>query len=193
MNRGKLILIIGPMKSGKSSELMRMLRIRRVAKKRIFALKHAIAKGAHHGADLLKSRDGSEPVDAIEVDKLAEFSLEGVEDAVIGVDEGQFFQSDELLSFCRTAVRQRNLVIVAALNGDSEGCAWPSISALIPFCKDIKPFTAVCEFCGQDAQMTFRCGSSIEQIDVEAEYKPACEECWDTQTTLKIASCCGAQ
>ena len=84
-------------------------------------------------------------------------------------------------------MQQRNLVIVAALNGDSEGCMWPSISVLIPFCKEIKLFNAVCEFDGQDAQMTFRCDPGIEQIAVNAKYMPACEQCWDEQTTRKMA------
>ena len=190
VNKGKLILILGPMKSGKSSELMRMLRIRRVAKKRVYALKHSIADGAHHRVNMLKSRDGSEPVDAIEVAKLSEFSLEDVKDAVIGIDEGQFFESDDLLHFCQAAVRARNLVIVAALSSDSERCMWPPVSAAIPFCEELKLYLAVCEYCGQDAQFTFRCAGSDERIDVAAEYKPACGECWEAQDVLKIMAKC---
>jgi len=176
---GKIVLLLGPMCAGKSTELKRLLRKHQHAKKRIIALKNAIdVRNEDDRKGLLSSRDNSTPIVATVVEKLSEFSLEGVEKAVIGIDEGQFFSPGDLTTFCLQAAQQNNLVIVAALSSDVNGDPWPSIAPMTALVDDIQFFAAVCDFCGEDAAFTVKLGGGSALIDVAAKYAPACRKCF---------------
>jgi len=176
---GKIILLMGPMCSGKSSELKRRLRMHQVAKKTVIAIKKDIdVRNDEDRKGLLSSRDGSHPIEAIVVEKLSDYALVGVRGAVIGIDEAQFYTPKDLLEFCVVARDQGNTVVVSALSGDKRCKMWPSIVELQPICDQIHFLTAICEFCGEEAPFTMQLSGSTELVDVDGKYAPVCFKCW---------------
>lgn len=177
--RGGVHLLIGPMKSGKTQQLVCKLHRHRIAGHRVVALKWAKdVRSERDRAGLLSSRDGSEPFQAIFIETLRDYPLDGVTNSVIGVDEAQFYDAAELASFCDTAARAGNVVFVAALSSDSERRKWAAVAELVPLVDSVESFCAICERCGDEAPFTMRVGGSRERIAVDAVYEPACRACW---------------
>ena len=92
--RGEIQLIIGPMFSGKSTELLRRLKRCQIAVLRCLLIKYE--KDDRYSEDLFSTHDGQQ-LKAIKCHKLN--SIEGAcsEFDVIAIDEGQFV-SDLLLT-----------------------------------------------------------------------------------------------
>lgn len=181
MSSGRIFLILGPMSSGKSSELKRRLRNARIGRKKVFAIKNEIDHRKHDKKGLLHSRDGSNPVEATSLAKLSDFSLKGVSGAWIGIDEVQFFEKDDLVKFCVTARKQGNVVIASGLSSDFNRNMWPSVAALLPLHDGVPTFlSAVCDLCGGEATSTKKLGGAAKLVDVDGTYIPVCNTCWES-------------
>lgn len=175
IEEGKIVLIIGPMFSGKSTRLIGTIRkYTYKAKKTImikfFADKRYSEKSEVVTHDLLK-------YDSIDCKNLRDHFEKIKNYDVIGIDEGQFFP--DLVEVCEELALMRKTVVVAALNGDFRMEPFPVIAKLISKADKIKLLKAYCFKCHRDAKYTLRIVQSNETVLIGAgeAYKPACREC----------------
>ena len=174
-NEGKIVLILGPMFSGKSTRLIEVIRKYAYKAKKTIMIKFY--------ADQRYS-DKSEVVthDLIKYDSI---NCKNLRDSmeilkkydVIGIDEGQFFP--DLVEVCEELAFLKKTVIIAALNGDFRMEPFPVISKIISKADKIKLLKAYCFNCHKDARFSLRIVQSNETVLIGAgeAYKPACREC----------------
>jgi len=163
-----LELIVGPMFSGKSCEILRRIRMLKVLKKKYLVVKPSI--DTRYDENMIVSHNmEKEPctrlkklVDIYDINK----DIFDKVDTIL-IDEGQFF--DDLLVIVKKLVEKDNInVIVAGLIGDYNRQKFGQILDLMPFCDldKIKFLTALCVDCmdGTSASFSHRNNISDEQI-----------------------------
>ena len=165
-------LIIGPMFSGKTTELLRRLNRDRIAGKKCVLIRNRIDKRQ------ILTHDNT---DNHLIEEIIEQQLSGVDINafdVIGVDEGQFF--DDLPVVNDWANLGKN-VMIAGLDATSEQKPFGKILDIIPFCEEVVKLTAVCHKCGSYlASFTyFKAGNKTGDVLVgsENEYEARCRNC----------------
>ena len=155
---GSITLILGPMFSGKSTELMRRVRRFTFARKRCLVCKYKQDQ-RYAGEDTLATHDRQTMV-ARPCEKLADIESLYRGFDVIGIDEGQFFP--DLNEFCERAANEGKVVIVAALDGTFERKPFGTVCELVPLAERVEKLTAVCRVTGADAAFSRRLGSATE-------------------------------
>jgi thymidine kinase len=171
-----LILILGNMFSGKSSEMFRRVERYKYAGKKCVILR--------------PERDNRKFLTRSNLEKTSDISIQYVETLktfdekyfntpefpdILGIDETEFFDdTDYLIKWANAGYE----IIACALNGDRNQQPWPSIQKLIPNVDDIYFTKAVCISCGKDASFTYADFKTKEQIVVgDKQYFPLCREC----------------
>ena len=140
-----LELIVGPMFSGKSTEL-----IRRVQRLQTIGKSLAVYNSVNddrYGLDGIYTHD-MKTVQCITTDTLmSQLHTSTFETAdYIFIDEAQFFK--DLFNFVRDIVDKHGKhVIVIGLNGDSNRIPFGQINDLLPYCDDITMLKALCSKC----------------------------------------------
>jgi thymidine kinase len=175
---GEMQLIVGPMFSGKSSELMRRLRRYRHSRRRSLLVKHSKDTRYDTANKLQVATHDKLTMVAHECAKLSEIPEELLRDVdVIGIDEGQFFS--DVAIFADEMANQGKIVIVAALDGTFERKPFQHISDMVPLCEKMDKLSAVCAVCGEDAAFTRRLGSekAVEIVGGSEMYLPVCRGC----------------
>lgn len=144
----KLELIVGPMFSGKSSELIRRIRIAR-----LIHTNDADILVVSHSSDTRYAREkiathNNVQEDCVSLDSLAPLlRCERFKAASnIFIEEGQFFQ--DLETFVKEAVEKYHKnVTVSALDGTFLRKPFHQVINLIPFADDVSHFKAICMMC----------------------------------------------
>lgn len=178
-NRGCVHLIIGPMFSGKTSELIRRVQRHRQARRRCLVIKYA--EDTRYDARAVCTHD-MRTYKAIPGLRLMDFFdqivSEGVD--VVGVDEAQFFEQDDLHTFVTTLADLGKIVVVAGLDARFDKAPFESICTLVSACEWVTKLTAVCSECGGDASFTKRIGdcAEVKLIGGSEVYKPVCRRCY---------------
>jgi len=176
---GRIEVITGPMFSGKSTELLRRLRLAQIARKRTAAFKHATDvrysedEIATHAEQRSWAMSVSSPLEILE-----SWHARGA--AVIGIDEAQFF-GEELVQVAEQLAERGKRVIVAGLNQDSFGAPFGPMPALLARADDIFLTRAVCMVCGEEATKSFRkagAGGAQVLIGADQQYEARCRKCW---------------
>ena len=174
-NEGRLVLILGPMFSGKSTRLIEIIRKFTYKAKKTIMIKYFEDKRFSEKSevvthDLIKydSLDCRNLRDSFEILKNYD---------VIGIDEGQFFP--DLVEISEKLVLLKKFVIITALNGDFRMEPFPVIAKIISKADKIKLLKAFCFFCHKDAKFSLRIIKSNETVLIGSEeaYRPACREC----------------
>lgn len=182
MNTGNIQVILGPMWSGKSSELLRRFRLYKL-KYKTCIIKYS--KDTRYSLDAsilthdkLECRD-----DVIENDgdlgkmkNLADYD-------VICIDEGQFFKG--LVDFCEHYANVGKTIIVAGLDGDFKRRPFGETLQLIPKAEEVVKLSAICSHkdCKDAAAFTHlhNGGVTIDQdtqelIGGSESYQPYCRK-----------------
>jgi thymidine kinase len=176
---GRIEVITGPMFSGKSTELLRRLRLAQIARKRTAAFKHAadIRSAEDEIATHAEQRGWAMAVEsALEIQE--SWHARGA--AVVGIDEAQFF-GEEIVPVVERLAERGKRVIVAGLNQDSFGRPFGPMPALLALADDLFLARAVCVVCGEEATRTYRKpGAALAQVLIGAEeqYEARCRKCW---------------
>lgn len=152
-NKGKLAVICGPMFSGKSAELIRVMHIAEIASQKVALFKPQIDDRYSH--DDISSHDGirkrAHVVDtAREILTVVASSPEKLQ--VVGIDEGQFFDRG-LPMVCHWLVDQGMAVTVAGLDRNFRGEPFGSIPDLLAMADEVSKLRAVCMRC-KDPRVT---------------------------------------
>lgn len=145
---GWLEVICGSMFSGKTEELIRRVRRARIARQ-VVALFKPSRDDRYHESEVVSHQGAS--LSSIPVDSPLEILAhlpEGV--AVVAIDEAQFFE-ETLLEVVQALLRRRLRVIVAGLEQDYRGEAFPVMAALMVEAEFITKSLAICVRCGNPA------------------------------------------
>ncbi len=179
-NMGWIEVIVGPMFSGKSEELIRRLRRAEIARQRVQIFKPVIDQ--RYAVNEIVSHSGL-GIRSDNVRTAAEV-LERVEPRteVIGIDEGQFL-GERLVEVCMQLADTGKRVIVTGLDTDYLGRPFEPIPRLLAVAEEITKLLAICVRCGNPAVHTQRLVASEELIVVGASgtYEARCRRCFEPQ------------
>jgi thymidine kinase len=183
---GFLEVIVGPMFSGKSEELIRRTTRAFIAKQRVQVFKPALDSRYDdlHGGVAVASHNGR-TLQALAVESVAQ--MRGVLDSgaqVIAVDEGQFL-SHELVGFACDLAEAGKRVIIAGLDLDFRAEPFGPIPELLARAESVTKLTAICVRCGAAATRTQRLlgghpahyGDPVILVGAAESYEPRCRTC----------------
>lgn len=170
--------------SGKSEELIRRLRRAQIARLSVQSFKPAIDSrySEIHIVSHSEMRIESQLVSSAgEILKSV-----SVETEVVGIDEGQFFDTD-LVSVANDLAYQGKRVIIAGLDMDYLGRPFEPMPQLLAIAEDITKTRAICMQCGSPATYTQRLIASRERVVVGAAdaYEARCRACYDPNLSDK--------
>jgi len=171
-------LVIGPMFSGKTTELIRRCRRLMAVGNKVLIIN--AKKDNRNGIHAVTTHDGAK-LEAKSVDMVTVHWFEQFMDdyQVIAFDEGQFFEGlDEVI---RVLLSNGKHVIVSALQGDSTMNPWKMVSKLIPLANEIIHVKALCVKCHNEASYTKRLVPVTNQVCVggKEKYMACCYECYN--------------
>lgn len=182
----KLEIIIGPMFSGKSTEIIRRVRLLQIIDKKILTVKPS--KDNRSVSDKITSHN-NDSVDCITVNNLSDIDTDiiGTHDTIV-IDEGQFF--DDLVETIDYWLKTYNInVIVAGLDGDFQQKPIGKILNLIPLSNKCIKLNSVCQKCkdGTKAPFSFRIVDSDETVLVGGsdKYMPLCRKHYNELSKYK--------
>jgi thymidine kinase len=174
---GKLELIIGPMFSGKSTELIRQIRLLQKIDKKVLVTKPIIDQ--RYIQDKITSHN-YESVECKVLSRLDEISDEVIKQYnTIIVDEGQFFP-DLVDTITRWVNNYSINIIVGGLDGDFQRKPIGQILDLIPMADKCTKLNSLCNMCkdGTKAPFSFRLVKSNDKVLVGGSeaYIPVCRK-----------------
>lgn len=181
LSGGWLELVVGPMFSGKSEELIRRVNRAIIARQKVQVFKPAmdqrydrIAVASHNGRTL---------------EAFAVHNVQGIQDAleedtrVIAIDEGQFLE-EELVPLVLDLAAAGKRVIIAGLDLDFRGEPFGSMPLLLAHAEFVEKLTAICR-CGSAATRTQRLlggqpahyDDPVILVGAAESYEPRCRRC----------------
>jgi thymidine kinase len=179
MFKNNLELIIGPMFSGKSTELIRRIRLLQNIDKKVLVIKPYI--DFRYNINKITSHN-FETCDCLVLNTLNEFPCNEIEnyDSII-IDEGQFFT--DLFDTITFWIDNYNIdIVVAGLDGDYKRQPIGDILKLIPYSNKCQKYNSLCYCCKNiqcEAPFTFRINkNNNEQILIGSSesYIPLCRK-----------------
>jgi len=185
-NMGWIEVVVGPMFSGKSEELIRRLRRAEFARQRVQIFKPSIDE--RYAVNEIISHSGL-GIPSDNVTKAAEI-MDKVQPRteVVGIDEAQFLGED-LVEVCTKLANLGKRVIVAGLDTDYRGRPFEPMPRLLAVAEEIVKLLAICVRCGNPAVHTQRLVESEELIIVGATdiYEARCRRCFEPNPALAKA------
>ncbi len=170
----KLEIIIGPMCSGKTSELIKRARWHTQFKKVLIIN----SRFDNRSEDTIKTHDNI-VFPATKVNKLSELDNLVFDYDVLCIDEAQFF-SDLYKTVIKWLNKDKIIIIIASLDGDSDQNKFGSVLDLIPLSDSVRKYHALCAICkdGTPAPFTITKKKKNSQILIgdTHEYTPVCRK-----------------
>lgn len=151
--KGNLVVICGPMFSGKTEELLRRIRRAQHANKKILIFKHSIDDRyeKQYIVSHLGDKTKAEPL----YDSQSLLNLTNKDVEIIAIDEIQFFDNDIVPVLME--MRDRGIdIIVSGLDLDFRGVPFGAVPYLLALADEILKLKAVCFKTGKDAQYSQR-------------------------------------
>jgi thymidine kinase len=172
---GKLKLILGPMFSGKTLELIRLFKRNLLAEQKSVMIKYC--KDTRYSQNYVVSHEGSK-VEALSCAKLFNVDLPSDLKAIF-IDEIQFYSDG--YDFCYQMLQKGINVIASGLNGNYLRKPMANVSELISLAHNVTFLRAICHYCKcDDACYTIR--TSVEGGEVliagNDKYRACCGNCY---------------
>lgn len=176
-------LIIGPMCSGKSSELIRRLNIYSEMDMKVLYINSAFDTRSNNTFSTHNGTIGNLPFDSLKILELKETDVSAYD--VVGVDEAQFFKGlkDTALEW---ADKKGKIVLIAGLNGDYNMKPFGEVLDLVSYCDTLTKLSAFCIIC-KNKKRIMRPAHFTKRITTEdttvliggkETYNPVCRECF---------------
>lgn len=152
-DHGWIEVVIGPMFSGKSEELIRRINRAKIARQNVQVFKHCIDD--RYGVDHVVSHNGSR-IEAIKISSSKDI-LEKLDPTavVVAVDEVQFFDYG-IVDVCVKLANEGKRVICAGLDQDFKGEPFGPSPAMMAVAEFVDKIQAICMICGNPATRTQR-------------------------------------
>jgi thymidine kinase len=152
-DHGWIEVVVGPMFSGKSEELIRRINRARIARQKVQVFKHYIDD--RYGVDHVVSHNNVR-VEAIKIASSKDILDKLDHDAVvIAIDEVQFFDAG-IVEVCIKLADEGKRVICAGLDQDFKGNPFGPSPALMAVAEFVDKIQAICMICGNPATRTQR-------------------------------------
>ncbi len=191
---GKLIVITGPMFSGKTSRLIELLERENLAGRNTLLFKPEI--DTRYDNNSVTTHKGIKlPAIVVSTDNSGVDKIYGLSKNVdvIGIDEAQFWNHNSILpEIADKMARENKIVYVAALNKNNLGLPFKTSMEILSRADQVYSLTAVCAKCGEDATFTQRILNGKEtfgetiKIGGKESYEPRCRNCFNPPTTEEI-------
>lgn len=177
---GEIVLIMGPMYSGKTTTLISKLeRFKRTGKNiLVIKYKHDL-RYTNENKLISHTKNVFIANDTKYVMSLSEISSDSIiKYDVIGIDEGQFFSDITLVN---KWANKNKKIYISALNGTYNQMNFKGFELLYPYVDNIILLNAICADCNSnDAPFTYKFSNeSNDQIDIggDEKYMAICREC----------------
>ncbi|MEZ4629660.1 MAG: thymidine kinase [Deinococcales bacterium] len=179
---GWLELIVGPMFSGKSEELIRRVTRALIAKQEVQVFKPRIDN--RYDKVAIASHAGRK-LEAIAIDEVEDIrKLLKASGHVVAIDEAQFLSAD-LIELSTELAEEGKRVIVAGLDLDFRAEPFGPIPGLLARAESVQKLTAICARCTQAATRTQRLVNNnpahyddpIILVGAFESYEPRCRSC----------------
>ena len=171
-NIATLNLIIGPMFSGKTTELLRIAKRLQSINLKVLLLNYF--EDTRYSDSDMKTHDN----DGLPCKFIRHFDNLNYDNYdVICINEAQFF--NKLVPFCKNVLSKNKTLYVSGLDGDYKQEKFGEILDLIPLCDSIKKLHAFCKICkdGTHANFTKRLVTNKNQKLIGTdEYIPVCRK-----------------
>ncbi len=174
---GWIEVVVGPMYSGKTEELIRRLRRAQIARQRVEIFKPVIDDRYAHDAIVSHSELR---IPSRSVRSAKEILRHAHEAQVIGIDEGQFL-GPELVPVVEALARTGKRVIVAGLDQDYRAKPFEPMPQLLAIAEYITKTLAICVVCGAPANRTYRKVRRAGRVVVGGSdlYEARCRRCFE--------------
>ncbi|MGI1690574.1 thymidine kinase [Thermoanaerobacter uzonensis] len=182
LDHGFIEVIVGPMFSGKSEELIRRIKRAQIAKQKVQVFKPAIDD--RYSIDKVVSHNGTN-INAISIVKASEIIELLEEDTeVIAIDEIQFFDHS-IVDVVREIADLGKRVICAGLDMDFRGEPFGPTPDIMAIAESVDKLTAICVKCGNPATRTQRLingkpakyDDPIILVGAQETYEARCRKC----------------
>lgn len=181
-DHGWIEIIVGPMYSGKSEELIRRIRRAKIARQKVQVFKPEIDN--RYSIDDIVSHCG-EKEEAIAIknsEEILGFLKRDID--VIAVDEVQFFD-DNIINILTKISNGGKRVICAGLDMDFRGEPFGCVPKLMAIAEFVDKLQAICMCCGNPATRTQRLingkpanyNESVILIGAKESYEARCRKC----------------
>ncbi len=163
--------------SGKTEELIRLLRRAVIARQKVEIFKPQIDN--RYSTQEIVSHD-KQKIKSISIGKPEEILKYALEAQVVGIDEAQFFDNS-LIRVCQTLANMGKRVIVAGLDQDYRGKPFGPMPHLLAIAEYITKTHAICAVCGNPANHTYRKTGEKDKVVVGAAdiYEARCRNCFN--------------
>lgn len=185
-----LTVITGPMFSGKTESLIRLVKRTRDAglPVQVFVPASDTRNGvgvvrSHAGLDLEALGINAWAVDAEHLDTLSERTRPGTR--LVAIDEAQFFPTGLIAQIRKLLLRDIH-VVVAGLDRDYREEPFGPMPTLLALADHVSKLTSICVECKQDtARLTYRRTNATQQVLLGAAeaYAPMCRACFNRATS----------
>lgn len=180
----RLEMIVGPMKSGKTDELIRRLKLLQIANCNILIFRSA--KDTRDVFGKLVSRSGLCLDNAImenDPDKIFTICQEHFQNdmrkSVVAFEEIQFYDLKITSVINVLRFKMDCKVICCGLDMDYKGIPFKVTSELLGMSDKVSKMKAVCKKCFTDAARTYKMTTDTKRIVIGDEiYEPLCNKCW---------------
>ncbi|HHW57434.1 MAG TPA: thymidine kinase [Clostridia bacterium] len=188
LDHGFIEVIVGPMFSGKSEELIRRIKRAQIAKQKVQVFKPAIDD--RYSLDKVVSHNGAN-ISAITVIKASEIIELLEEDTeVVAIDEIQFFDHS-IVDVVREIADLGKRVICAGLDMDFRGEPFGPTPDIMAIAESVDKLTAICVKCGNPATRTQRLingkpakyDDPIILVGAHETYEARCRKCHEVPRT----------
>jgi thymidine kinase len=182
INHGYIEVVIGPMYSGKSEELIRRLKRAKIAKQNVIVFKPGIDD--RYSKDDVVSHSGY-AINAVAIQKSSQiYGYIQNDTQVVGIDEVQFFD-DEIVDIAIDLANKGIRVIAAGLDMDFKGEPFGPTPRLLAVAEFVDKIQAICSVCGQPATRSQRLidgkpakyDAPIIQVGAVESYEARCRKC----------------
>lgn len=155
-SKGKLIVITGPMFSGKTEELLRQLHLAQYAQK-----KTIFFTSSEETYDLNKSSNNLQPSNEIVANPISKsnqiykYLKNKTEAKTIFIDKLHFFDK-KVVEILPKLAKKGYRVVAAGLDQDFKGEAFKQVAVLLALADKVIKLTSICRVCHRKATMTQR-------------------------------------
>ncbi|MCX7951594.1 MAG: thymidine kinase [Clostridiales bacterium] len=181
-DHGYIEVIVGPMYSGKSEELIRRIKRAKIAKQNVLVFKPVIDD--RYSKTCVVSHTGIKE-EAICISSSNEI-FEHIKDTtdVVAIDEVQFFD-ENIADVCKKIADKGKRVICAGLDMDFRGEPFGPIPKLLAIAEFVDKIQAICVVCGNPATRTQRLingkparyNDPIILVGATEAYEARCRKC----------------
>lgn len=183
--KGLLTIICGPMYSGKTTELIRLINRIKIANRECIVFKPKIDN--RYTATKICTHDAKDGIDCVLIDKsmdIINYVTKNPEIQIIGIDEIQFLD-EEIYEVVRYLIQEGYNIIASGLDMDFRGEPFGQMPRLLCVANAVQKISAVCNECGDDASYTQRIvdgkpasyNEPIIVVGATEKYEARCENC----------------